>query len=593
MLRLRHDRQDYEQLLSPPLGYETEFAVGTTYSMDMQALLGVCLALGLSASVDHNENDAPMLSFESIRRMMGKLIIFYDTSHLMAPKKENQLFILMEKIVFDVAIPHQAFHPKLWVVKYSNQSGESLYRCVVMSRNLTFDRSWDVVACLEGTTKDGLHNNGPLVDFLGVLGDFGKKKFAPEAKLSALLNLGKEIGKVEFNLEDSPFSSYQFCPFGIPNHGKFESKLFDPCQQMLVISPFLSSNVVDELGKATLSGSKKSILITRKDELLKINKKLVRRFDFYSVSDDVCDAEFGISEGDESDAKTQEIHAKLYFKDNGSNESDLYLGSLNASFSALNGNIELLLRLMINNDSMTIKSLKRDLFEEKDIFQQVTNLGETENIENDTQSLETCIQDICHSSPSASLSFVGDYYTAEVDFKQSFTCEDIVMIKISPFQRCDLVQDYSKSLVFRGLTLADLSEFYILEVCHRQKGSTPLRRIIKIRTDNMPLERDKAIVNNIIKDKDHFYLLIGYILGDHVSEYDSIISPKSKSINREWQVMLGSGIYEKLLYIASHEPQKLDEISQLIDLVKGENKIPDGFQDLFNTIYMAVHNERK
>ncbi|MBO5884988.1 MAG: hypothetical protein J6Q51_04250, partial [Clostridia bacterium] len=45
---------------------------------------------------------------------------------------------------------YPSFHPKFWLIKYVNNEGEALYRVVVLSRNLTFDRSWDVSFCMEG-----------------------------------------------------------------------------------------------------------------------------------------------------------------------------------------------------------------------------------------------------------------------------------------------------------------------------------------------------------------------------------------------------------------------------------------------------------
>ncbi len=48
MLNPNNDRLDYGQILAPPAGYDLDFAVGTTYSLDLDALVGASLALGLS-----------------------------------------------------------------------------------------------------------------------------------------------------------------------------------------------------------------------------------------------------------------------------------------------------------------------------------------------------------------------------------------------------------------------------------------------------------------------------------------------------------------------------------------------------------------
>ena len=46
------DRVSYGNLLLPPDGYTLNFAVGTTYSLDLEALTAVCISLGLAEDTD-------------------------------------------------------------------------------------------------------------------------------------------------------------------------------------------------------------------------------------------------------------------------------------------------------------------------------------------------------------------------------------------------------------------------------------------------------------------------------------------------------------------------------------------------------------
>lgn len=41
------NRLDYGGLLTPDIGYDVDFAVAFTYSLDLEALLGVPVSLGL------------------------------------------------------------------------------------------------------------------------------------------------------------------------------------------------------------------------------------------------------------------------------------------------------------------------------------------------------------------------------------------------------------------------------------------------------------------------------------------------------------------------------------------------------------------
>lgn len=49
------DRTDYSGILMPPDGYRLDRAVGTTYSLDLEALTAVAICLGLSEETDSND----------------------------------------------------------------------------------------------------------------------------------------------------------------------------------------------------------------------------------------------------------------------------------------------------------------------------------------------------------------------------------------------------------------------------------------------------------------------------------------------------------------------------------------------------------
>ena len=151
MLNPNNDRLDYGQVLAPPDNYMLDFAIGTTYSLDLDALVGTCISLGLSEETD---------------------------SDLMKnPNNITSLYILLEKMVFQVSTSkrkeitkYPSFHPKFWLLKYVDERGTPLYRVVVLSRNLTFDRSWDVTFTMDGKVNGRKTlKTSPIVDFVSYL----------------------------------------------------------------------------------------------------------------------------------------------------------------------------------------------------------------------------------------------------------------------------------------------------------------------------------------------------------------------------------------------------------------------------------------
>ena len=157
LLNPNYDRLDYGQILTPPTGCTLDFAIGTTYSLDLDALVGASLALGLSEETDSILMNNPVCLLEALRSTGDKVALFCEGGQIHLPSKVTSLYILLEKMVFYVKTDKQktitaypSFHPKFWLIRYKNTDGELFYRIVVLSRNLTFDRSWDISFYMNG-----------------------------------------------------------------------------------------------------------------------------------------------------------------------------------------------------------------------------------------------------------------------------------------------------------------------------------------------------------------------------------------------------------------------------------------------------------
>lgn len=170
MLNPNKDRLDYGQLLTPPAGYYLDFAVGTTYSLNLDALVGATLSLGLSAETDSDLMNNPVCLLEALRSTGDNVALYCEGGQIHLPRNVTPLYILLEKMVFPVKTPkrrglssYPSFHPKVWLIRYTNQQKEVVYRFIVLSRNLTFDRSWDISFSMDGVVQKRKRNkNLPL-----------------------------------------------------------------------------------------------------------------------------------------------------------------------------------------------------------------------------------------------------------------------------------------------------------------------------------------------------------------------------------------------------------------------------------------------
>lgn len=586
MFKPTSDRLDYSQILAPPPEYETVFAVGTTYSLDLDALIGACIALGLSESTDSALKDNPLYLLEALRKTSDKLLIFCDAGQIKAPGISNKLHLVLEKMVVEMVMQKaKSFHPKLWLVKYENAKKDTLYRCVVLSRNLTFDRSWDVSVCIEGkpVSEANRDKTKPLSDFLIALAKLVNRHDIDKIKKKSLLSLCTELQNVEFQLESKIFSDFSFCPVGIPGYNKAHSGLFKSYNEMLIISPFLSSIIVSEFNATALTSPRSNTLITRKTELAKLKTEAVSKFILFVMKDMLIDGEESLSEGDNDDKQSQDIHAKLYLKTKNS-DSELFIGSLNATHSAVNGNIEFMLKLSGKRRNLNVEAFKQDIFgsdERSNPFEQVELKNHDESITQDIENLDLVIKAICRLKSSAKVIETGSEYSVEISLTNYCQNDNVF---ISPLMKPGMEQNLAEAIRFDDLDLLQLSEFYIIRVTGIE---TSIRKVIKINTENMPDNRESMIANSIIRNKSDFIQYITFLLGDNylITMLENANQVRSFKFDHQDPV---PALYEKMLKAAAHSPGKLDEIKQILELITDDSKIPDGFKELYDLFIKVV-----
>ena len=219
------DRTDYSGILMPPDGYRLDRAVGTTYSLDLEALTAVAICLGLSEETDSKLMQNPIGMLNALQKVSDKIVLFCEAGQIKVPTKPTALSILLEKMVVEVALPkdrqlgrYPSFHPKTWVLAYVNAEGDKKYRFVVMSRNLTYDRSWDISFAMDSSKNvRQKKKTQPICDFLDYLvtnvhntsNNAGKKR-------NLIRGLCADIKDVSFSLDSKIFGeNFEVLPLGI------------------------------------------------------------------------------------------------------------------------------------------------------------------------------------------------------------------------------------------------------------------------------------------------------------------------------------------------------------------------------------------
>jgi len=167
MLDFKKDRLDYGRIISPPSGFVFDRAVATTYSLDMTALLAIPIALVYAKNLDDRENW--MNLFDSLQKTSNAIKVYCQMSKIKDPINSNKFFSFIDESFYQVLpeSPGVSFHPKIWVLRFKGPEKQILYRLIILSRNLTFDRSWDIVFYLEGFVDKTIQSkNKSLVDYI-------------------------------------------------------------------------------------------------------------------------------------------------------------------------------------------------------------------------------------------------------------------------------------------------------------------------------------------------------------------------------------------------------------------------------------------
>ena len=588
MLNTQSDRLDYRNLLSPPPGYTTGFAVGTTYSLDLETLTAVCAIVGLDVDADTELTESPLHMLEALRRASSKLLLFCQTGQIKTPDKPNKLLPLLENCVCEVNLKNKrSFHPKTWFIKYTADEQPDRYRLVVLSRNLTFDRSWDVALHLDSAARgeEMIERSGntdaAMTGFLLWLSKNMTTHNKPlKEKCKSLVDLAEVFSSLQWKSPGKEFDSFDFIPYGIGIAST--DNLSDTFHKMLVISPFLSKSTIEGFAKKRLTNPD-CTLITRKSELPKLNAELLTAFETYTVKDSVVDGEESISESGVS--RTQDIHAKVYLRTKWSN-SELYIGSANASHNAFHGgNVECLLVLYGKQRYLNADKLKTDLFgtdEKKNPFERVEPMDYTAAVEDAaSQILERTIREFCTMSKSATVSRGGDY-TVTVATKPIDTD---ARLSLSPLMKADY-KPVSENIAFTGMKLTELSEWYVIAV---ELDGQDLHRVLKIRTEGIPLDdRDSALFSGIVKDKNAFLTYIALLLSDDCLTAFLESLKKGKGDYRFLNISYDTPIlYERMLKTAATAPQNLREVRDIIKMT-GAGIVPPDFIKLYEQFEKAV-----
>jgi hypothetical protein len=568
----------YGDLLHSP-DFKVDFAVGMTYSMSLEAMLLVPLSLSTHNDLSDNLFNSQFQLTESIRNMVSKMAIFCNAGQISIPTTERAIYPMLEDCIFQVN-QKGSFHPKIWIIKETNQLGASQIKLIVLSRNLTFDNCLDIAVSMTGKINDKPNPDGinkPLIDLVRYLTNTfaHNEKSIKSGKYDNLISICEDLTKVDKFEVEEPFDDYKFYPFN-PDLGYGLDSIRNDIQgrEVFVVSPFISKNMLDLIVKK----ARFKAIITRSDF---IDQDVINSFDeIYTVNDGMLENKYA----------SINLHAKMYFVNHQDGYNYLFIGSANATHSAFNKNTEFLVRFKYKPYLASFDKFKDELINEDHQFIPVNN-ALTNEVEYSKPSIEEmALKRILSSKISAHVYPDNEKFNVEV----ALDIDNEIDIYIAPLQKkVKRAKVINRCAVIKDLKCCELSELFIVTV---GTGENSISTVIKLPTSGIPENRDSMIFQSIIDTKSKFidYMSLKFTDNAQIFIYDKdtqeqFKSGKSKSKND----VIYTSLYEDILKKFYSDPNCIDDVEDIIKLVN-ENVVPDSFMQMYNTFkeaqkYIKLH----
>lgn len=367
------NRIDYGRILMPDEGWQTSWAIGTTYSLDLEVLMGIPLALFhgkyLSETTDLRNLRTDML--DALDKVREKLFVFVHENNISAKCDYSMLMGFLDQNIWNIKLdsPNQNFHPKVWLVRYENllDSQEYKYKLIVMSRNMTAATDFDIAVSMDSyQTGDEHDDNASLIRMMTAL-------MSQTERNKIIKQFSKELKRVRFSAP-KPFDSKPaiFWPYTFNKQDVSPLLRSDKYYELMVISPFIDDTTLDFLyGKMAEGIKKKPILVSREYDMDKINPETLKKWDCYQwnpmfeEASDYEEYESG-QPREESLGRSISLHAKIFIakaalgKD-WSQWNNWFIGSTNSTQAGLRTNYEAQVQLRSNHEETSPKSVLESL----------------------------------------------------------------------------------------------------------------------------------------------------------------------------------------------------------------------------------------
>jgi hypothetical protein len=607
--------------LRPPEGFRFDCAVGTTFSLDLIALLTAPLAFamfdwqddeGRLAADPAGPGTDPLALLESLRRCADRIHLFCQAGQIKVPPTNQRLLAFLERAVIEVQ-PLGAkdsrfgvFHPKVWALRFVDAAGDRSvrYRLLCLSRNLTFDRSWDTVLLLDGELADrqkGFGENRTLSEFIARLPDLAVRPdvLTPQS-VADVQRIAQELKVVKWELPEG-VEEIRFWPMGMD--GRRSWPFADRLDRLLVVSPFLTDGFLTKIG---LDG-RDQYMVSRPESLREINPAVLKDSWKCFTLEEGCDS-LGSPEEDTPWPAAEHLsglHAKLFVADAG-RKAHVWTGSANATTAAFDGNIEFLVELIgkkaklgieatigEENGSANLRAMLTPFAPPPEAVKPDPDEQAAEDLANVARRSLCGMQMLVRVTPQS-----GD----GAGFTTTVESEDVLILPPSVTVRCRPIMLASPDarLVESGHRIAaafgphaseSISSFVSFEVlCKVRDVERAEQFVLNLPMVGAPSDRRERLLRDLLRDSRTLLRFLLLLLSDDperlFEELRELTLDPSGAQGRSNENMLP--LLEHMLAALHKHPEKLDQVHRLIEDLKktpeGRSILPGELEDVWGPI---------
>ena len=591
------------ELIRPPSGYRLDFAVLTTYTLDLEALLVLPLSVLVHPDGGLEELLAdPLRLHQAIRDAGDRVHAFVDEKGIAIPRGARSLYSMLESSVHPVRAPNRgAFHPKVWVARFTavDETAEDLLRVAVLSRNLTFDRSWDVALASEALLRSRrrVAASRPLHDFLVALPQLATSRI-PQGIVERVEELADQVARTAFPAPDGFDSPIEFNAIGLSRRRRSWSPPSSG-YRTLAVAPFANQTGLDAVSRL---GGDDRILVSRQEELDKLSEDVLAEWNEVFVLSDTAqgEAEDGPAETDEddsgtgADARPSGLHAKMIAVEHGWDVT-WSVGSANLTSAAYAGsNVEMMASVTGKKGRKGGASgygIDRFLdggFQKLCVpYQRVEPETVDPRVTDARARLEAARDALVDAALRVTCVSESDLWTLTID-GVALPADDVEVavwpVSVPEDQACRLPEP----LRWR-LPVARLTAFVAFRMSVPVRGVDDIRMTLRLPAEGMPEDRIHQILRTLLDSPEKFLRFLRALLGGLDAVLGWAKNAGEGNGSGDWGVGGGGDtLLDDLVRTASRDPDRLKPVRRLIDDLRktdeGRRIVPD---ELF-AIWMAV-----